>query len=68
LSKTIRVRYVNGVLIPLDKVEFKEGEEFEILIQRGPSHVFGVLRRRRPDIKPEEIDRIIEEIEDEGAF
>jgi len=27
--KTIRVSYVNGILMPLDRVEFKEGEEFE---------------------------------------
>jgi len=68
LSKTIRVKYENDVLKPLDRVEFKEGEELEIVIRKRPSHVFGVLRRRRPDLKEEDVDEIIEEIENEGAL
>jgi len=34
LSKAIRVRYEKGVLRPLDTVEFKEGEELEVVIVR----------------------------------
>ncbi|MCE4623237.1 MAG: antitoxin family protein [Caldisphaeraceae archaeon] len=34
MSKVIRVRYEKGVLRPIDYVEFKEGEEFEIIIIR----------------------------------
>ena len=32
LSKVIRVRYERGTLRPIDYVEFKEGEEFEVII------------------------------------
>jgi len=34
LSRAIRVRYEKGTLRPLDTVEFKEGEELEIIIIR----------------------------------
>ncbi len=34
MSKAIRVRYEKGVLRPLDTVEFKEGEELEVVIVR----------------------------------
>ena len=68
LSKVIRVKYEKGVLKPLEKLELEEGEEVEVIIRRRPSQVFGVLLRRRPELKPEEVDRIIEEIEDEGVL
>ena len=68
MSKVIRVRYENGVLKPLEKLELDEGEEVEVVIRRRPSQVFGVLLRRRPELRPEEVDRIIEEIEDEGVL
>ncbi len=32
MSKVIRVRYERGALRPIDYVEFREGEEFEIII------------------------------------
>lgn len=32
MSKTIRARYSQGVIKPLEKVEFKEGEEFMITV------------------------------------
>lgn len=68
MSKVIRVRYENGVLKPLEKLELKEGEEVEVVIRRRPSLVFGALLRRRPGLKPEEADKVIEEIEDEGVL
>jgi len=34
LSKAIRVRYEKGTLRPLDTVEFREGEELEVVIVR----------------------------------
>lgn len=68
LSRVIRVRYEKGVLKPLEELELREGEEVEVIIRKGPSQVFGVLLRRRPGLRPEEIDKIIEEIEDEGIL
>ncbi len=32
MSKVIRVRYERGALRPIDYVEFREGEEFEIIV------------------------------------
>ncbi len=32
LSRVIRVRYEKGVLKPLDRVEFKEGDELRVLV------------------------------------
>ena len=68
MPKVIRVRYEKGVLKPLEKLELEEGEEVEVVIRRGPSQVFGVLLRRRPGLMPEEVDKVIEEIEDEGVL
>ncbi len=32
MSRVIRVRYERGALRPIDHVEFKEGEEFEVIV------------------------------------
>ncbi len=56
MARVVRVRYENGVLKPLEKLDLREGEEVEIVIRRVPAHVFGVLLRRRHDLKPEEIE------------
>ena len=68
MPRTVRAKYEKGVLKPLEKLDLMEGEEIEIIIRRAPSHVFGVLLRRRPNLKPEDIDKVIEEIEDEGVL
>ena len=34
LSRVIRVRYEKGVLRPLEKVDFREGEELIVLVRR----------------------------------
>ena len=34
MSKVVRVRYEKGVLRPLDDVEFREGEELDVIIVR----------------------------------
>jgi len=34
MAKAIRVKYENGVLKPLDKVELEEGEEVSIIVVR----------------------------------
>ena len=36
MSKTIKARFRNGVIEPLEKMEFKEGEEFTLTIVRLP--------------------------------
>ena len=36
MSKTIKARYTNGVIEPLEKVELNEGEEFTLTIVRLP--------------------------------
>lgn len=68
MSKAIRAKYEKGVLKPLEKLELNEGEEVEVVVHRRPSQVFGALIRRRPELKPEDVDRIIEEIENEGIL
>lgn len=68
MTRAIRARYENGVLRPLEELDLKEGDEVEIIIRKSPSQVFGILLRRRPDIKPEDVDKIIEEIESEGVL
>ena len=36
VSKTIKARFRNGIIEPLDNVELKEGEEFTLTIVRLP--------------------------------
>jgi len=36
VSKTIKARYRNGVIEPLEKMELKEGEEFTLTMVRLP--------------------------------
>jgi len=68
MVKVIRARYENGVLKPLEKLDLKDGEEVEVVIRRSSVNVFGVLLRRRPDLKPEDVDKVIEELENEGVL
>jgi len=68
MVRVIRARYENGVLKPLEKLDLKDGEEVEVVIRRSSVNVFGVLLRRRPDLKPEEVDKVIEELENEGVL
>ncbi len=35
MAKAIRVRYENGVLKPLEKLDLREGEEIEIIIRKS---------------------------------
>ncbi len=37
VSKTIKARFRNGVIEPLEKVELREGEEFTLTIVRLPA-------------------------------
>lgn len=36
MARTIRVRFSHGVIKPLEKVEFLEGEEFTVIIREAP--------------------------------
>ena len=68
MVRVIRARYENGVLKPLEKLDLKDGEEVEVVIRRSSVNVFGVLLRRRPDLKPEDVDKVIEELENESVL
>ena len=41
MSKVIRVKYENGVLKPLEKLDLEEDEEVEIVIRRS-SRIFNM--------------------------
>ncbi|HIQ24169.1 MAG TPA: DUF104 domain-containing protein [Pyrodictium delaneyi] len=56
------------MLRPLRDLGLREGEEVEIIVRHRPSQVFGVLLRRSPGLRQEDVDRVIEEIEDEGIL
>ncbi|HHT9137902.1 MAG TPA: antitoxin family protein [Candidatus Wunengus sp. YC60] len=36
MARTIKVRFSHGVIKPLEKVEFSEGEEFTVIIHETP--------------------------------
>jgi len=40
VSKTIKVRFRNGLLEPLEKIQLEEGEEFTLTIVRFPEIVY----------------------------
>jgi len=70
LTKVIRVRYENGVLKPLEHLELEEGEEVEVILKTGGSSLaqklYGIAKKRRPELTKDEFLKVIEEIENEG--
>ena len=68
MARVVRARYEGGVLRLLEELDLREGEEVEIVIRRSPAQVFGALLRRRPGLKPRDVDRVIGEIENEGVL
>ncbi len=67
LSRVIRVRYEKGVLKPLDKVEFKEGEELLVKVVEAEERR-RVLRRYRGvlgSVPKELLDRFMLEAEEQ---
>ncbi len=66
MSKVIRVKYENGVLKPLEPLDLEEGEVLLVSIKKPVKELFGILKKRNPRVKPEDIERIIEEVADEG--
>ena len=52
MSKIIRVRYENGVLKPLEPIEFNEGEELILEVKnvhhvRGIRKFFGIIKAKK---------------------
>ncbi len=62
MQRVIRVRYENGVLKPLDKVDAEEGEVLVVRVVRRDlaEKLYGSLRAGR-----EEVERALREAEDE---
>jgi len=59
VARVIRVRYEGGVLRPLEKLDFKEGEEL-IVVVKGRSF-YELARRIRVEAK-EDVDKVLEEV------
>lgn len=59
MARVIRVRYEGGVLRPLEKLDFKEGEEL-IVVVKGRSF-YELARRIRVEAK-EDVDKVLEEV------
>ena len=68
MSKVIRVRYGDGVLKPLEPLDLEEGEVLLVSIKKPVRELFGVLKRRNPRVRPEDVERIIEEVDIEGPL
>lgn len=68
MSRTVRARYEKGVLRLLDPVDLREGEEIQVVIKprRGiVEKYYGIAKKRRPGLSKEDLERVLEEIEDE---
>ena len=61
MAKIIEAIYENGVFKPLEKVDLKEGEKVRIIIG-------GIVRKTKGIIPSDRIEKIIEEIENEGVL
>jgi len=64
LSRVIRVRYEKGVLKPLDSVDFEEGEEVIISVERKVAHGLAELveNLRKETPKVDDIEALLEEM------
>jgi len=63
MARVIRVRYENGVLKPLEKLDFKEGEELIVVVK---SKSFYELARSISVEAKEDIDKVLEEVRGRG--
>ena len=68
MSKVIRVKYEDGILKPLEPLDLEEGEVLLVLIKKPVRKLFGVIKKRNPRIKPEDVEKVIEEVEIEGPL
>jgi len=70
LFRVVRVRFENGVLRPLEKLDLHEGEKLEVVLRRGKESVagrpYGVAKKRRPGLTGREFLEVLEEIGDEN--
>ncbi|WP_420804954.1 antitoxin AF2212-like protein [Aeropyrum camini] len=62
------MKYENGVLKPLEPLDLEEGEVLLVSIKKPVRKLFGILKRRNPRVKPEDVERVIEEAEIEGPL
>ncbi|WP_456366508.1 antitoxin family protein [Thermococcus sp.] len=58
----VRAVYHKGVLVPLKSLNLREGEEVTVIIKKkAPRRYFGMFKR-------EDVEKVIEEIENEGVL
>ncbi len=71
MTKVVKAVYRNGVLELLEPVDLREGEEVYIVLktsrERLAQRLYGVAKKRRPNLTREEFLEVIEEIEDESV-
>ncbi|RLF34722.1 MAG: hypothetical protein DRN03_06380 [Thermoplasmata archaeon] len=63
MVRVIRARYENGVLKPLEKLDFKEGEELTIVVK--DKSFYELARRIQVEAK-EDVDKVLEEVRGRG--
>ena len=70
VPRVIRARYEGGVLKPLEPLELdlEEGEILLITVRKPVDELFGILRKRNPRVSLKDVERVIEEVEDEGPL
>ena len=59
----VRVRYENGVLKPIDKLDLEEGEEVEIIVvrrSRGLGEAVRRISREYRDVREDPLRRLLE--------
>ena len=66
MAKVVRAVYEKGVIKPLEPLNLREGEVILVAIQRPVRELFGILRKRNPRVRPEDVERVIEEVKDAG--
>ena len=66
MAKVVRAVYEKGVIKPLEPLNLREGEVILVAIQRPVGELFGILRKRNPRVRPEDAERVIEEVKDAG--
>ena len=64
MTRVIRVRYENGVLKPLEKLDLREGEELEIIIA-GRSF-YDLVEELELEAR-EDVDRVVGEVRGRGG-
>ena len=63
MAKVIRAKYENGVLKPLEKLDFKEGENVRLIVLRGArglSEVIKKISEEYRDVKEDPLKVLLE--------